>query len=68
MFSFKFNLTRQGGVFILKKREKILFVHVLLNWYVKFQHSTISGSGKKVCILGGGGVGVETDYRHLRDT
>ena len=39
------------GVFIFKKKEKILFIQVFLNWYAKFQHSTISGSGQKICVV-----------------
>ena len=68
MFSFKsdFDLTLAGwgwGCYICLK---ILFIQVLLNLYAKFQPSTMSGSGLKVCGGGGGGwwvvVGVETHY------
>ena len=42
---------------------KILFVQVLIKLYAKFQPSTVSGSGQKVCGGGNGGwVGVETNY------
>ena len=34
---------------------KILFIQVLLKLYAKFQPSTMSGSGLKVCGGGGGG-------------
>ena len=34
---------------------QILFIQVLLELYAKFQPSTMSGSGLKVCGGGGGG-------------
>ena len=40
-----------GGVNIF---VKILFIHFLIMLYAKFQPSTMSGSGQKVCVVVGG--------------
>ena len=62
LFSFKFDFDLNCKYFVLQT----LFIKVLLKLYAKFQLSTISVSGQKVCggwwlwVVGGGGV--ETNY------